>query len=330
MRVKVKLGFCRRIPVTRNWTGQVEMHRTLAKPVEFSGTGLHGGQAVKMVVKPADAGDGIVFWRTDVPNGRIPARYDLVTDTLLCTRLSNEFGVAVGTVEHLMAALAGCGISDAEIVLDGPEVPIMDGSSLAFVNAFAQVGTIDLGVPREAIRILRPVSVRLGDRVAELTPADQFEMSFHIEFEDRAIGVQNHRMTLVNGAFVDELSDCRTFGRLAEVEQLRAAGLARGGNLTNAIVVDEGRVLNPEGLRRPDEFVRHKMLDAVGDLALAGAPIIGRYTAEKAGHEMTNLLLRELFARPEAWTRVSMTSEQGLNGIVAAQDIDHLSQRVAV
>ena len=297
------------------------MHRTLSKPVHFSGTGLHGGQTVSMTVAPATAGHGIVFRRTDVANGVIPARYDLVSDTMLCTRLTNAAGVSVGTVEHLMAALAGCGISDALIELDGPEVPIMDGSSAAFVDAFADAGVISLGQPLAAIRLLKPVAVFLGGRYAELSPAKRFEMSFRIDFEDRAIGVQKREMVLVNGAFVEELSDCRTFGRLSEVEQLRAAGLARGGNLTNAIVVDKGRVLNPEGLRRPDEFVRHKMLDAVGDLALAGAPIIGRYTADKAGHEITNLLLRELFSRTDAWTWDVLSHGQALGASVPARSL---------
>ena len=291
------------------------MHRTLSKPVHFSGTGLHGGQTVSMTVAPATAGHGIVA------NGVIPARYDLVSDTMLCTRLTNAAGVSVGTVEHLMAALAGCGISDALIELDGPEVPIMDGSSAEFVDAFADAGVISLGQPLAAIRLLKPVAVFLGGRYAELSPAKRFEMSFRIDFEDRAIGVQKREMVLVNGAFVEELSDCRTFGRLSEVEQLRAAGLARGGNLTNAIVVDKGRVLNPEGLRRPDEFVRHKMLDAVGDLALAGAPIIGRYTADKAGHEITNLLLRELFSRTDAWTWDVLSHGQALGASVPARSL---------
>lgn len=306
------------------------MHRTLAKPVEFTGIGLHGGQSVAMTVRPAGAGHGIVFLRTDVPSGRIPARYDLVSDTRLCTRLSNRHGVSVGTVEHLMAALAGCGISDALISLDGPEVPIMDGSSADFVEAFARAGTVLLGKPLEAIRVIRPVSVESAGRFAEISPARRFEMAFRIDFEDRAIGVQNHELALINGAFVEELSDCRTFGRLDEVEQLRAAGLARGGNLTNAIVVDQGRVLNPEGLRRPDEFVRHKMLDAIGDLALAGAPIIGRYTANKAGHEITNMLVRELFARPDAWVYEVLPPELALDGMIAVPAASHGAQSMAV
>ena len=213
-----------------------------------------------------------------------------------------------------MAALAGCGISDAEITLDGPEVPIMDGSSVAFVQGFARAGTKELDHPLQAIRVLRPVRVEQDGKIAELSPADRFGMDFLIDFADPAIGVQSLSATLTNGAFVSQLSDCRTFGHLREVEHLRKMGLARGGSLQNAIVVDNGRVLNPEGLRRPDEFVRHKMLDAVGDLALAGAPIIGRYRGIKAGHEMTNRLLRELFARPEAWTFDRVPAGLGLNG----------------
>jgi len=290
------------------------MHRTLAATVAFSGTGLHGGQTVAMTVAPAEAGAGIVFVRTDAANAVIPARYDLVSDTVLCTRLSNGAGVSVGTVEHVLAALAGCGVSDAVISLDGPEVPIMDGSAVDFVEAFLGAGIRTLEMPLAVIRMLEPVAVYLGGRFAELAPAKRFEMDFRIDFEDPAIGVQHKSMALVNGTFVAELSDCRTFGRLSDVERLRAAGLGLGGSLQNAIVIDDGRVLNPEGLRRPDEFVRHKMLDAIGDLALAGAPIIGRYSADKAGHEITNLLLRELFARPDTWIWDGLETGQTMGG----------------
>ncbi|MEM6662067.1 MAG: UDP-3-O-acyl-N-acetylglucosamine deacetylase [Pseudomonadota bacterium] len=290
------------------------MHTTLSTGVGFSGIGLHGGQRVRMIVRPAEPGNGITFRRTDLQNGVIPASYDLVADTVLCTKLANADGVSVGTVEHLMAALAGMGISDAAVELDGPEVPIMDGSSAPFVAGFMEAGVTVSDVPLTAIRILSPIAARLGDRSAELTPAPRFEMSFRIDFADPAIGVQDKDLTLVNGTFVEELSDCRTFGQLGEVEQLRAAGLARGGNLDNAIVIDEGRILNPEGLRRRDEFVRHKMLDAVGDLALAGAPIIGRYSGDRAGHEITNLLLRQLFATPEAWCWDTLVEGQGPQG----------------
>jgi UDP-3-O-[3-hydroxymyristoyl] N-acetylglucosamine deacetylase len=296
------------------------MRKTLKSEVEISGIGLHGGVPVSMTVAPAAAGEGISFLRVDVAPDQqtVPAKYDLVTDTRLCTKLSNAHGVSVGTVEHVMAALAGCGITDAVIALDGPEVPIMDGSSEPFVSAFIQAGIVSLGVDCAAIRILKPIRVEDSGRWAELSPADRFSMDFRIEFEDAAIGEQHHRMTLVNGAFVSELSDCRTFGHLHEVEHLRAIGLARGGNLKNAIVVDKGRVLNPEGLRRSDEFVRHKMLDAIGDLALAGAPIIGRFTGDKAGHEMTNRLLRELFQRPRDWTWDVLGPTQAMDGGLGA------------
>lgn len=290
------------------------MARTLKTSVSVSGVGLHGGQPVAMTIEPAPAGYGVVFLRTDLSGSDafVPARYDLVTDTQLCTKLSNAAGTSVGTVEHVMAALAGLGISDAQIRLDGPEVPIMDGSSLPFIKALIDAGTVATAMDRPAIRILREIRVEDGEKYAVLSPAPEFRMDFRIEFADAAIGTQSHQMVLKNGAFVGELSDCRTFGHLHEVEYMRSLGLARGGSLKNAIVVDRGRVLNPEGLRRPDEFVRHKMLDAVGDLALAGAPIIGQYTGVKAGHGLTNQLLRALFAAPDAWEWGRQPSCDGL------------------
>ena len=290
------------------------MLRTLANPAKLIGVGLHSGAEVVLTISPVSPGSGIRFVRTDVPEGTglIEARYDNVSDTQLCTRLTNEHGVSVGTVEHVMAALAGLGINDAELVLNGPEVPIMDGSSAAFIAALLSAGVVTGDGVQIAIRVRKTIRVEDGDKWAELSPADSFEMSYAISFEDPAIGEQAHDLTLVNGAFVGELSDCRTFGHLHEVEYMRSLGLARGGSLQNAIVVDHGRVLNPEGLRRPDEFVRHKMLDAVGDLALAGAPIKGRYTAYKSGHGLTNQLLRALFDDPEAWTWDELGADEGL------------------
>jgi UDP-3-O-[3-hydroxymyristoyl] N-acetylglucosamine deacetylase len=292
------------------------MRRTVNKAVRFRGVGLHSGQPVVLTVAPAAADSGIVFRRIDAgPAARpIPARYDCVNDTHLCTGLANGDGLAVGTVEHLMAALAGCGISDARIDLDGPEVPIMDGSAMAFVREFLRVGMRDLGVPWRAIRVLEPVSVRMEGKVAELAPAPRFEMEFSVSFADPAIGRQSKHLVLTGGAVVSELCDSRTFGCLADVETLRRMGLGRGGTLENAVIVDNGRVLNAGGLRYPDEFVRHKMLDAVGDIALAGAPIIGRYTGIKAGHEMSNLLLRKLFSCPEAWTWCELRPGQAPGG----------------
>lgn len=275
--------------------------RTLHEPVRFRGVGLHCGRLAALNVAPAPAGTGIVFRRTDLPGAAaIPARHDHVCAAPLSTCLGSG-GVTVGTVEHLMAALAAAGITDALIGLDGPEVPALDGSAAPFLHAFARAGLRDLGVPGRAIRILRAVTMREGDRLARLAPAPRFEMDFRIRFADPAIGAQTKRLALAGDAIAAELADARTFGCLTEAAKLRRAGLVRGASLDNTVVVDGGRVLNPGGLRHPDEFVRHKMLDAVGDLALAGAPIIGRYTGIKAGHALTNLLLRRLFASPGAW-----------------------------
>lgn len=291
--------------------------RTLAREATFQGIGLHSGQSVTMRIQPAPAGHGILFRRTDLPAGRgdMPALWNHVVDTRLCTRLGNADGASVGTIEHVMAALAGCGVTDALILLDGPEVPIMDGSSAPFVKRLASTGCAESDTPISAIRILAPVEVVDGDRRAALLPAEQFEMDFSIEFDDPAIGSSRRMLRLTGDAFARELGDCRTFGHLSEVERLRASGLGRGGSLQNAIVVDGGRVLNPDGLRRPDEFVRHKMLDAVGDLALAGAPIIGRYEAHRSGHELTNNLLHALFARPDAWQWEALKPGQWFDGV---------------
>lgn len=206
----------------------------------------------------------------------------------------------------------------------------MDGSARAFVESFIKAGIVDSGTPARAIRILEPVEVTKDGKTARLEPADCFSISFRIQFDDPAIGEQAETVELTGNAFAEELADCRTFGHLAEVEQLRKLGLARGGGLENAIVVDRGRVLNPGGLRREDEFVRHKILDAVGDLALAGAPIIGRYVGEKAGHEMTNLLLRELYARPEAWEHVPMPDGVGPGGPLSLPEQEDTTAPLAV
>ncbi|MEM9098620.1 MAG: UDP-3-O-acyl-N-acetylglucosamine deacetylase [Pseudomonadota bacterium] len=279
------------------------MYRTLAKPVVFEGVGLHGGQKAITKICPAEPGHGIWFMRTDLPcaDGMIEARYDLVSDTKLCTRLTNAEGASVSTVEHLMAALSGCGISDALIRIDGPEVPILDGSALPFITKFRQVGLTSTPGPRRAIRIKRATTVESDGRRATLLPASTPSVGVVISFADRAIGTQSYELALTSGRFAQELADCRTFCMLSDVEALRKIGLARGGGLENAIVVDKGRVLNPEGLRRPEEFVRHKILDSVGDIALAGAQILGSYEGELTGHEMTNRLLHALFADPDAW-----------------------------
>ena len=281
------------------------MQTTLATPVTFSGTGLHSGRPVRMTVKPAPAGHGIRFRRTDVTDGRdniLPAHWRDVEQTALCTRLINDDGVTLSTIEHIMAALAGCGIHNALIDIDGAEVPILDGSSSKFVSRLIKAGTREQDRPVRVLRILKPVEVRKGDAWARLEPADGFEIRFHIEFTDEAIGTQDLSLNMANGNFVRELSDCRTFCRQADVDAMRANGLALGGTLDNAVVVDGDAVLSPGGLRRADEPVRHKMLDALGDLYTAGAPILGRYVGHKAGHAMTNALLRALFADSTNWS----------------------------
>lgn len=292
------------------------MQATLSRAVRFEGVGVHGGQRAVAVVSPAAAGAGITFIRTDIYDklNRIPARFDAVVDTRLCTVLANASGATVSTVEHLMAALAGLGVTNATICIDGPEIPIMDGSSAPFIREMKKVGIRLQDARQPALRINKEVVVEKDGKRVSLAPARWFEMSFEIDFVEPAIGLQRRDMVMVNGVFIDELSKARTFGRLEDAEKLRSLGLARGASLDNAIVVDGDKVLNRGGLRFADEFVRHKMLDAVGDLALAGAPIIGRYEGDKAGHGMTNLLLRALFAQPDAWTWDVLDSDHAMGG----------------
>jgi UDP-3-O-[3-hydroxymyristoyl] N-acetylglucosamine deacetylase len=282
------------------------VQNTLKSPARFTGLGLHTGQPVRMVVHPAAADHGIRFRRTDVADrdALVPALWDAVTPSRLCTVVENADGVSVSTIEHVMAALAGSAIHNALIEIDGPEVPILDGSSLAFVTGFLAAGIEEQDAPIRAVRVLKAVEVRDGDAVARLEPADMLEIDFSIDFADAAIGAQSRVLNMANGAFVRELSDSRTFCRQADVDAMRANGLALGGTLENAVVIDGDRVLSPGGLRHQDEPVRHKMLDALGDLALAGGPILGRYIGVRAGHALTNRLLRALFADPSAFRLV--------------------------
>lgn len=279
------------------------MQATLKTSVTFEGPGLHAGMPALMKVMPAKADTGIVFRRTDVPAdvATLEARWDHVQVMPLNTRLVNEAGVTLSTIEHVMAALAGCGVHNALIEIDGPEVPILDGSSAAFVRGFVKAGLVRQTAPLRAIEILRDVEVTEGDAFARLSPATTLQIAFDIAFDDAAIGVQQKTLNMANGTFVRELCDSRTFCRAADVETMHAKGLALGGTMDNAVVVDGDRVLSPGGLRHSDEAVRHKMLDALGDLYTAGAPILGRYTGHKAGHNLTNKLLRALFADPQNW-----------------------------
>ncbi|CRK74572.1 UDP-3-O-acyl-N-acetylglucosamine deacetylase [Nereida ignava] len=295
------------------------MQTTLRTPVTFTGTGLHSGRAVRMTVAPASTNYGIWFRRTDVASSKdnlIPATWDRVEISPLCTLLVNDAGVTVSTVEHVMAALTGCGIHNAMIEIDGGEVPILDGSSVTFAQSFLNAGVQTLGAPLQAIRILKDIEVTVDGATASLSPSDALEIDFSIDFADGAIGRQRKHLNLRNGTFVRELSDSRTFCRQSDVDAMRSNGLALGGTLTNAVVVDGDAVLSPGGFRHADEAVRHKMLDALGDLSLAGHPILGRYTGVRAGHAMTNRLLRALFADPSAFEVVTCTPEMasGLPG----------------
>lgn len=279
------------------------MQNTIKSPLAFDGVGLHSGAPTRLTVLPAPASHGVVFRRVDVADdcSTIPALWNNVRQSPLCTRLVNEDGVSVSTVEHIMAALVGCGIHNAVVEVDGPEVPILDGSSAAFVRGILSTGIERQDVPVRALRILKPVEVRKGQARARLTPHDTLLIEFNIEFEDAAIGEQKKTLNMSNGSFVRELSNSRTFCRKADVDQMRANGLALGGTLENAVVVDGAQVLSPGGLRHEDEAVRHKMLDALGDLGLAGMPILGHYHGFRAGHSLTNDLLHALFADQSAY-----------------------------
>lgn len=285
------------------------MQTTLQTSVAFEGRGLHTGQDVRVVLRPAAAGTGIVFCRMDLGGVRIAARWDNVLVSPLNTRLENADGVTVSTIEHLMAALAGCGVHNVLVEISGGEVPIMDGSSAAFVRGIVDAGLVRLDAPLRAIEVLEEVSVSHGVASASLSPATSLQIAFQIDFADAAIGHQEKTLNMANGSFVRELCDSRTFCRQADVDAMRANGLALGGTLQNAVVVDGAEVLTPGGLRHADEAVRHKMLDALGDLYTAGAPMIGRYTGNRAGHAITNKLLRALFARPEAWRYVTCDAQ---------------------
>lgn len=289
------------------------MQNTLKSAVVFEGLGLHSGAPVRMVVNPAAADTGIWFRRTDIGRGdaMIAARWDTVVPSKLCTLITNAAGATVSTIEHIMAALAGCAIHNAVIEIDGPEVPILDGSSVPFVERFIAAGLVEQDAEVRAIRVLKPVEVREGEAVARLEPSDMLEIDFRIDFAEKAIGRQAKTLNMANGAFVRELCDSRTFCLQADVDFMRANGLALGGTLENAVVFEDGEVLSPGGLRHADEPVRHKMLDALGDLYLAGGPILGRYTGVRAGHALTNRLLRSLFAQPDAWRYVDCGEQTG-------------------
>ncbi len=297
----------RRVPVLAASAFQ----NTLKGPAIFAGVGVHTGAHTRVAVRPAPANTGIVFVRTDVTDqdNRVPVSAQAVCKTQLGTVISNGAGVTVATIEHLMAALVMLNIDNAVVELDGPEMPIMDGSSQPFVEILDRAGRRGQEAPRRYIEIIEKIEVVEGDKRATLKPCDRFEVAFEIAFESKAIGRQQVDLPMDEQAFRTELANCRTFGFLHEVEALRAMGLARGGSMENAVVIEGDRILNPEGLRRRDEFVRHKALDAIGDLFVLGAPIQGRFEGVLAGHSINNAVVRALVARPSAWRYRSLVDD---------------------
>ena len=281
--------------------------RTLRNTVETTGIGLHTGDEVQLTLNPAPAGSGVVFRRVDLdPVLAIPARVEYVGETTLGTCLISG-GQRVATVEHLLAALAGLGIDNVFIDVSAPEVPIMDGSAAPFVALIQSAGSVEQDAPKQFIRVKREVTVEDGDKIASFLPFDGFKVSFTIDFDQPVFRdrTAHAEMDLSRTSFVREVSRARTFGFMHEVEYLRSKGLARGGSFDNAVVVDDYRILNREGLRSEDEFVKHKVLDAIGDLYLIGHSLIGEFRAYKSGHTLNNAALRALLAQPDAWEVVT-------------------------
>ena len=283
--------------------------RTIRSLVSTTGVGMHSGQRVELTLRPAAANTGIVFHRTDLePPVDIPVRADRVTDTRMASTLSAaDTGplaeVRVATVEHLMSALAGLGIDNLHVDVTAPEIPILDGSAGSFVFLIQSAGLVEQAAPKRFIRVLEPVEVREGDKWVRLSPSVGFSLDFTIDFGHPAIDATGQRVHVdfAETSYVREIARARTFGFVQDVEALRSVGLAQGGSFENAIVMDEYRVLNSDGLRYDDEFVKHKILDAIGDLYCIGHPMLTAYSAHKSGHALNNRLLRELLARAHAW-----------------------------
>jgi UDP-3-O-[3-hydroxymyristoyl] N-acetylglucosamine deacetylase len=285
------------------------LQTTIKNKMVCQGVGVHTGILSTLTLLPAPEGTGVVFRRTDHPGiaGVVPARYDRVTDTRLGTTIGNVYGVKIHTVEHLMAAIAGCGVTNLIAEIDGPEVPIMDGSAAPFVFLLECAGLVQQSAPQRAVRVRETIRVEDGDKYAELSPGMGFSAELEIAFENcPVIDRQFYSFDLDPASFKAELARARTFGFRHEVEYLQSQGHALGGSLTNSIVVDGDRILNEGGLRYSDEFVRHKLLDVVGDMALAGAPIFGTFRGFKTGHALNNMLLRQMFSRRSAWEIVTL------------------------
>jgi len=286
--------------------------RTLRGEAQCSGVGLHTGEDVTMRLLPAAADTGVVFVRTDLKNGArsIKARWDHVVDTQLCTVIGNDHGGRVATIEHLMAAVRAAEIDNIIIEIDGPEVPAMDGSSDAFVFLIDMVGVQEQNALRREIEVLKPVEVNHEGKRAAIMPAPDSRFSVDISFETELIKTQRYDFTLSHKGFKNEISRARTFGFFEDVEKMTKLGFMRGGSLDNAIVIKDEKIMNGEGLRFDNEFVRHKLLDAIGDMALGGVPIRGHFIGSRTGHSMNNELLCALFADETAWREIDTQAKQ--------------------
>ncbi|MDA9556384.1 UDP-3-O-acyl-N-acetylglucosamine deacetylase [Vibrio sp.] len=287
--------------------------RTLKEIVKTTGVGLHSGRKVTLTLRPAAANTGIIYRRTDLnPPVDFPAKAEAVQDTMLCTALINEDGVKISTVEHLNAALSGMGIDNIIVEVDAPEIPIMDGSASPFIFLLQQAGIETLNAPKRFIRIKKPVRIEDGDKWAELVPFNGFRMKFEIDFDHPAIDPDEQYMQFdfSSQGFIKEISRARTFGFMRDIEYLRSQNLVLGGSFDTAIVLDEFRVLNEEGLRFDNEFVAHKVLDAIGDLYMSGHAIVGEFKAYKSGHGLNNQLLKAVLQDQEAWEWATFEEEE--------------------
>jgi UDP-3-O-[3-hydroxymyristoyl] N-acetylglucosamine deacetylase len=287
------------------------LQRTLKHSTSISGIGLHSGDRITLKMRPASADTGVVFHRTDGKQTvAIKACAKNVVDTRMATVIGRD-GSRVSTIEHFMAALAACGIDNLHVDIDGPEVPVLDGSAAPFIREIQQAGIKSLNSSRRFVAIRKPLEIIEGEKRISIIPSRFFRITFDIAFEHSAISVQQYSMKFSTENFCKEIAPARTFGFLHEVEQLKANGLARGGSLENAVVIDNQGVMNPEGLRFQDEFVRHKILDSFGDFSLLGAPLLGHIRAFKAGHDLNAKLVRKILDNPDHWTYVEF-SEQAL------------------
>lgn len=282
------------------------MRRTLAREISVEGVALHAGTTIRMTLAPAEAGTGVLFRRRDLGGRAIPARYDRVAETRLGTVIDDGAGARVGVIEHLMAAIAGAELDDLEIGVDGPEPPILDGDALSYLRLLHEAGVTEAQGVREGIAVRKTIEVHHGEAHASLFPAEQRAFDFEIAFPSAAIGRQTFSWPFSAEGFARDIAPARTFGFVHELEALHKVGLGRGASLENTLAVEGDRVLNAELMRFPDEFVRHKILDALGDLALAGGPVLGRFQGHKSGHALNNQLLRALFADSANYARVPL------------------------